>query len=54
MFVSQITKDVANCLVEFFSKDKESEFIEGVKEEKSKYSWDKMIKNIKYLHRDLF
>ena len=47
-------KDVANCLVDFFSKDKEEEFIEGVKEEKSKYSWDKMIKNIKYLHRQLF
>ena len=47
-------KDVANCLVDFFSKDKEEEFIEGIKEEKSKYSWDKMIKNIKYLHRQLF
>ena len=44
-------KDVSNCLVDFFSKDKESEFIEGVKEEKSKYSWDKMIENIKSLHR---
>ena len=46
-------KDVSNCLVDFFSKDKESEFIEGVKEEKSKYSWDKMIENIKSLHRSL-
>ena len=46
-------KDVANCLVDFFSKDKEAEFIEGVKEEKSKYSWDKMIENIKSLHRAL-
>lgn len=46
-------KDIANCLVDFFSKDKESIFIQGVKEEKSKYSWDKMIENIKSLHRDL-
>ena len=46
-------KDVANSLVDFFSKEKEAEFIEGVKEEKSKYSWDKMIENIKSLHRDL-
>ena len=46
-------KDVSNCLVDFFSKDKESEFIEGVKQEKSKYSWDKMIENIKSLHRSL-
>jgi len=44
-------KDVSDCLVDFFSKDKESEFIEGVKEEKSKYSWDKMIENIKSLYR---
>ena len=44
-------KDVSNCLVDFFSKDKGSEFIEGVKQEKSKYSWDKMIENIKSLHR---
>jgi D-inositol-3-phosphate glycosyltransferase len=46
-------KDVANSLVDFFSKEKEAEFIDGVKEEKSKYSWKKMIENIKSLHRDL-
>ena len=45
--------DVADSLIDFFSKDKESIFIKGVKEEKSKYSWDKMIDNIKSLHRDL-
>ena len=46
-------KNVANCLVDFFSNEKELVFIEGVKEEKLKYSWDKMIKSIKSLHRDL-
>ena len=45
--------DVANHLVDFFSKKKEALFIEGVKEEKSKYSWDKMIENIKSLHRQI-
>ena len=45
--------DVANHLVDFFSKNKEALFIEGVKEEKSKYSWDKMIENIKSLHRQI-
>lgn len=45
--------DVADSLIDFFSKDKESIFIKAVKEEKSKYSWDKMIDNIKSLHRDL-
>jgi len=47
------TNDVANHLVDFFSKNKEALFIEGVKEEKSKYSWDKMIENIKSLHRQI-
>ena len=46
--------DVANHLVDFFSKNKEALFIEGVKEEKSKYSWDKMIENIKSLHRKIY
>ena len=45
--------DVANHLADFFSKNKEVLFIEGVKEEKSKYSWDKMIENIKSLHRQI-
>lgn len=45
--------DVANHLVDFFSKNKEELFIEGVKKEKSKYSWDKMIENIKSLHRQI-
>lgn len=45
--------DVANHLVDFFSKNKEGLFIEGVKKEKSKYSWDKMIENIKSLHRQI-
>ena len=46
--------DVANHLADFFSKNKEVLFIEGVKEEKSKYSWDKMIENIKSLHRKIY
>ena len=45
--------DVANCLVDFFSNNKEVQFTCGVKEEKSKYSWDKMIENIKSLHRQM-
>ena len=45
--------DVANCLVDFFSNNKEAQFTCGVKEEKSKYSWDKMIENIKSLHRQM-
>jgi len=44
---------VSNCLVDFFLNHKEERFIQGVKEEKSKYSWKKMIKNIKSLYLDL-
>ncbi|OUV76015.1 MAG: glycosyl transferase family 1 [Flavobacteriales bacterium TMED123] len=47
------TKAVSDCLFDFFSNEKEKEFINGVKAEKSKYSWDKMITNIKSLHIDL-
>jgi len=47
------TKAVSDCLFNFFSNEKEKEFINGVKAEKSKYSWDKMIANIKSLHKDL-
>ena len=47
------TKAVSDCLFDFFSNEKEKEFINGVKAEKSKYSWDKMIANIKSLHKNL-
>jgi D-inositol-3-phosphate glycosyltransferase len=47
------TKAVSDCLFDFFSNEKEKEFINGVKAEKSKYSWGKMIANIKSLHKDL-
>ncbi len=47
------TKAVSDCLFDFYSNEKEDEFINGVKAEKSKYSWDKMIRNIKSLHKDL-
>lgn len=47
------TKAVSDCLFDFFANKKEDEFINGVKAEKSKYSWGKMIANIKLLHKDL-
>ena len=46
-------KQISNCLVDFYANDKESVFIKGVQQEKLKYSWQKMIKNIKSLYRDL-
>ena len=44
---------VADALVDFFTNNRESEFIEGVKDEKEKYSWDKMIENIKSLYQKI-
>lgn len=46
-------KQISNCLVDFYANDKELVFIKGVQQEKLKYSWQKMIKNIKSLYRDL-
>ncbi|MAJ89742.1 MAG: hypothetical protein CMD08_00485 [Flavobacteriales bacterium] len=45
--------DVADYLVKFFSQNKESDFIKGVKEEKHKYSWSRMIDDIKFLYSKL-
>ncbi len=44
---------VADALVDFFTNNRESEFIKGVKDEKKKYSWDKMIENIKFLYQKI-
>ena len=44
---------VADALVDFFTNNRESEFIKGVKDEKKKYSWDKMIENIKSLYQKI-
>ena len=46
-------KAVSDCLFDFFSNGKEDKFVNGVKLEKTKYSWDKMIVNIKSLYKDL-
>ena len=46
-------EDVADHLVDFFIQDRELDFINGVKEEKHKYSWDRMIDDIKSLYRKL-
>ena len=45
--------DVADHLFKFFSQNKESEFTKGVKEEKHKYSWSRMIDDIKFLYSTL-
>ena len=46
-------KEVANALVDFYQNNREAEFIEGVKDEKQKYSWQKMIDNIYKLYSQI-
>ncbi len=43
--------EVADALVDFYENNRSQEFIEGVKEEKKKYSWEKMIESINLLYQ---
>jgi D-inositol-3-phosphate glycosyltransferase len=40
------SKEIANALVDFFSNEKSSEFVENIKVEKQKYLWHKMTETI--------
>ncbi len=46
-------KDVAKALVDFYQNNRAAEFIAGVKEEKKKYSWQKMADTIHELYNKL-
>ena len=38
--------EIADAIVKFYQEDKEAEFTEGVKTEKEKYSWERMIETM--------
>ena len=44
---------VVDAILDFYKNDKEQQFIQGVIDEKNKYSWNKMIENIKNLYQQL-
>ena len=44
---------VVDAILDFYNNDKEQQFIQGVIDEKDKYSWSKMIENIKNLYQQL-
>ena len=44
---------VVDAILDFYNNDKEQQFIQGVIDEKTKYSWSKMIENIKNLYQQL-
>ena len=45
--------EIAEAINDFYINNREQLYIEGVKNEKAKYSWDRMIKNIFQLYRDI-
>ncbi len=46
-------KEITNALIDFFENKRASEFIAGVKIEKQKFSWDKMVKTITQLYQTI-
>ena len=44
---------IADAIIKFYEQGKENEFIENVKIEKEKYSWDRMIKTIDKLLKEI-
>jgi D-inositol-3-phosphate glycosyltransferase len=47
------SKAVAEALVEFYQNDRVEEFIAGVQDEKTKYSWTKMVGTVQLLYKQL-
>ncbi len=37
---------IAEAIIDFFENDRKAQFTEGVKQEKEKFSWDKMTASI--------
>ena len=44
---------VTEALIDFYQNNKVASFIKGVEEEKKKYSWDKMVKTVNDLYKEL-
>lgn len=46
-------KAVAKALIDFYQNNNADKFIQGVQEEKKKYSWDKMVETVNNLYKKL-
>ena len=46
-------KAVTEALIDFYQNNKAAVFTRGVREEKKKYSWDKMVKTVNDFYKDL-
>ena len=53
-YVTQTTpEDIANSIVDFYQNNREDEFVENIKIEKNKFSWDTMVKGINNLVEEI-
>ena len=39
-------EDIANCILDFYNNDRESDFSENTKKEKNRFSWQELVKEI--------
>ena len=39
-------EDIANCILDFYNNDRESDFSENTKKEKNRFSWQVLVKEI--------
>tara|TARA_B100000809_G_C15131520_1_gene528645 strand:+ start:439 stop:1569 length:1131 start_codon:yes stop_codon:yes gene_type:complete len=44
---------VTDALIDFYQNNKATVFTQGVREEKKKYSWDKMVKTVNEIYKEL-
>ena len=40
------SKQIADCIVEFYTQNKEEEFTENTKEEKKRFSWGQLVEGV--------
>ena len=47
------TVEIANAIADFFSNNRAEQFVQGIKEEKQKYSWERMINTIQTVYKQI-
>lgn len=47
------TVEIANAIADFFTNNRAEQFVQGIKEEKQKYSWERMINTIQTVYKQI-
>lgn len=47
------TTEIANAIADFFTNNRAEQFVQGIKEEKQKYSWERMINTIQTVYKQI-